>query len=853
MTTSSSHLPNSRKAFSIKLAPLKEGPASTEQKPISSTSATTSTSSRPPLGSVANNNDRHSSDHASLKHSSSFTLSEKGEGPAHYSRSEQSKVSQRGLLRYGERLEDLFGIPSTVPWDDAYYQKCRRLQSLEENGPSNQEERCRLWLGILQDARRQSTLTGSSLVRLHRRATSRLPWDKESQSPLLLEVWLFYVRVQMRQSSFSDAQLTLRHLRAQKHSAYHMAVVELDEKMGKSKAEIIKTLQSAVTQGAEPVELIQRALEDHGATAVVSSVPTFLDGKRPHHANEQQSPKRIKTEASLTRQTPNDEHSITVTETNGLDDSNMSLDDDEEDDNSDTVKWKTTANKEDPAPERQAIHRRDNIDLELRHFGYISRRTQWEQDKAADNLVENKGTSDRHNMAGTPSNISSNRKPFSETSKNLPLRSSGSKQTPKRSGPALSSLPNSHSVLPRHRHPLIGKIPRLAKLSGKAQRADPSQSMLLGDHDDSIDESQASSAVRSATSSAKKSKPSMSKMDLSYIFEWDPDKRLNERKVSVEQPAASLSLTTESTPSHHSQEGRLKDDEKHKGTPLVKETPEDAAVKKASPEDREQKTYANDESSNPNPTLPYKAPASVACASTPGASVAGVSPDFLPLVNERNILRVNGVPFAKLGVIGKGGSCKVYRALSKDCTVVAIKKVKTGGLDQKHIESYANEIKLLKSLRGNPAIIQMFDSQVDFKRKAILMVMEVGEIDLNHVLQQQSLLVDNPEGRKRLNMNFVRLTWFQMLTAVHCIHEQRIIHGDLKPANFLFVRGALKLIDFGIAKTMQTDDTTNIYRENQVGTLNYMCPESFQENEDPDKPKVKLGRVSTCLQPVWPS
>ncbi len=38
-------------------------------------------------------------------------------------------------------------------------------------------------------------------------------------------------------------------------------------------------------------------------------------------------------------------------------------------------------------------------------------------------------------------------------------------------------------------------------------------------------------------------------------------------------------------------------------------------------------------------------------------------------------------------------------------------------------------------------------------------------------------------------MNFIRLTWQQMLSAVHCIHEERIIHGDLKVSqlNIVFV------------------------------------------------------------------
>ena len=44
------------------------------------------------------------------------------------------------------------------------------------------------------------------------------------------------------------------------------------------------------------------------------------------------------------------------------------------------------------------------------------------------------------------------------------------------------------------------------------------------------------------------------------------------------------------------------------------------------------------------------------------------------------------------------------------------------------------------------------------------------------------------------------------LQAVDTIHRERIVHSDLKPANFLVVEGQLKLIDFGIAKAIQSGE-----------------------------------------------
>jgi serine/threonine protein kinase len=78
-----------------------------------------------------------------------------------------------------------------------------------------------------------------------------------------------------------------------------------------------------------------------------------------------------------------------------------------------------------------------------------------------------------------------------------------------------------------------------------------------------------------------------------------------------------------------------------------------------------------------------------------------------------------------------------------------------------------------------------------------------------------------------------------MLEAVQVIHDARIVHSDLKPANFVMVRDKLKVIDFGIAKPI-SNDTTNISRDFSVGTLSYMAPEAVRTQSG----AFKHGRAS---------
>jgi serine/threonine-protein kinase TTK/MPS1 len=90
-------------------------------------------------------------------------------------------------------------------------------------------------------------------------------------------------------------------------------------------------------------------------------------------------------------------------------------------------------------------------------------------------------------------------------------------------------------------------------------------------------------------------------------------------------------------------------------------------------------------------------------------------------------LQVNGVYYDRVGLLGKGGSSKVYSIMCPtQRTILALKRVTLDRADHETYQSYTNEIELLKRLRGHDRIIQLVDHQITFgpnnRPKVLLMV-----------------------------------------------------------------------------------------------------------------------------------
>ncbi|KAI0876825.1 kinase-like domain-containing protein [Hypoxylon argillaceum] len=221
----------------------------------------------------------------------------------------------------------------------------------------------------------------------------------------------------------------------------------------------------------------------------------------------------------------------------------------------------------------------------------------------------------------------------------------------------------------------------------------------------------------------------------------------------------------------------------------------------------------------------------------------------------RNYMKINGKCYTRIDCLGRGGSGKVYRVVADNGHMFALKRVSIENADENAVKGYKGEIDLLKKLTKVERVITLFDYELNDEKKVLSLLMEMGELDL-YTLLKKRCSPENSSVSAKFDPVFVRYYWQEMLECLAAVHAYDIVHSDLKPANFVLVQGRLKLIDFGISNAIQTEETVNVHREAQVGTPNYMSPESLIDSNaagsssrristGPTRPKLmKLGKPS---------
>ncbi|PIB02056.1 Serine/threonine-protein kinase mph1 [Cercospora beticola] len=243
------------------------------------------------------------------------------------------------------------------------------------------------------------------------------------------------------------------------------------------------------------------------------------------------------------------------------------------------------------------------------------------------------------------------------------------------------------------------------------------------------------------------------------------------------------------------------------------------------------------------PAPPPKMSVLDAATATAGASTTKTR-------KKRNHIVVKGKIFTQMGRIGKGGSSEVYCVMAENYKTFALKRVKLEDCDETAVRGYKGEIDLLKKLTDVERVVRLYDWELNDEKKELFVLMEKGDTDFNRIL---TLRLNGTEAR--FDSVFTRYHWKEMLECVQAVHDHDIVHSDLKPANFLLVQGRLKLIDFGIANAIDTDNTCNVHRDSHVGTPNYMSPESITDTNAsgrdeagrPLKKDMRIGKASD----VW--
>ncbi len=173
-------------------------------------------------------------------------------------------------------------------------------------------------------------------------------------------------------------------------------------------------------------------------------------------------------------------------------------------------------------------------------------------------------------------------------------------------------------------------------------------------------------------------------------------------------------------------------------------------------------------------------------------------------------------------LLGTGGMGQVFRAVRDDDAYqaqVAIKLVRADVGSAMAEQRFRTERQILAGL-DHPHIARMLDGGTTAGGSPYVVMELVAGEPIDRYLEQRGASV-----RERVQL------FLQVCAAVSYAHQHLVIHRDLKPNNILVTAdGAVKLLDFGIAKLLNMDTAADATRDEtvtqmRVMTLEYASPE----------------------------
>ncbi len=161
--------------------------------------------------------------------------------------------------------------------------------------------------------------------------------------------------------------------------------------------------------------------------------------------------------------------------------------------------------------------------------------------------------------------------------------------------------------------------------------------------------------------------------------------------------------------------------------------------------------------------------------------------------------------------LSAGAMGAVYRAVDqKTGTDVALKQ----STNPHHDRRFQVEARLLSSLE-HPRVVRVVDHFANRSGQYVVMELVRG-MDLGVLLQRRG----SPGLPVDQSIEYVR----QACEALQYVHDQQIIHRDVKPQNMILAEHGIVLVDFGIARLMEDSEAEGTVG---IGTPRFMAPEVF--------------------------
>ncbi|KAI4385817.1 hypothetical protein MLD38_003810 [Melastoma candidum] len=167
--------------------------------------------------------------------------------------------------------------------------------------------------------------------------------------------------------------------------------------------------------------------------------------------------------------------------------------------------------------------------------------------------------------------------------------------------------------------------------------------------------------------------------------------------------------------------------------------------------------------------------------------------------------------------IGKGAYGRVYKGLDlENGDFVAIKQVSLENIAQEDLNIIMQEIDLLKNLNHKNIVKYLGSLKTKTHLHIILEYVENGSL--------ANIIKPNKFGPFPESLVAVYIA--QVLEGLVYLHEQGVIHRDIKGANILTTKeGLVKLADFGVATKLNEADVNT---HSVVGTPYWMAPEVIE-------------------------